>query len=206
MPNRRAHEAGTRDRILRATIELIAEVGADRVRTRAVAERARVNPALVHYHFGSMSALIDAAVETVMAEESQPFIDALGHGPSVQVALESLFEGVQGIEEPTPGLMVSIDLLVRATRDPKTRSHVRRILREFRRLILDRLEEARRAGEIGTHVDLPAAAALLAALLDGLGMHRLIDRKVDARAAAEPLIAALFEPRSARDGRKGGHG
>ncbi|SRR6266511_39851 len=198
------NEPETRERILRATIALIAEVGADRVRTRAIAERAGVNPALVHYHFGSMSALIAQAVETVMTEESQPFIDALERGPSVRVALESLFEGVQGVGEPTPGLMVSIDLLVRATRDPKTRSWVRRMLQEFRVLILARLEAARRAGEIDPDVDLTATAAMIAALLDGLGMHRLIDRKVDAQGAAAPLFEVLFEPMRAGGGRKQG--
>jgi len=196
-------EAQTRDRILRATSALIADVGADRVRTRAVADRAAVNPALVHYHFGSMSALIREAVDTAMREESQPFIDALERAPSLRAALEASFEAIQGVGTATPGLKIAIDLLVRATRDPKTRSRVRRMLEELRGVIRDRLERAQRAGEIGADVDLAAAATLIAGLFDGLGMHRLIDPKLDVRAAAGPLMAVLFETTPAPPERKG---
>jgi AcrR family transcriptional regulator len=199
MTNPSTTDSGTRSRILRAAIELIAEVGADGLRTRAVAERAAVNPALVHYYFGSMSALIDEAVNTVMAEESRPFIEAVHRATSARSAVEALFEGIADITGPSVGLMVSIDLLVRATRDPETGSQAQLALEEFRELILGQLVGAREAGEIGAHVDLPAAATLLIALFDGLGMHLLIDPETDVKAAVDVLVAALFRAEPGED-------
>jgi AcrR family transcriptional regulator len=203
MTNLPRFESGTRDRVLRATIELIAEGGADRVRTRAVAERAGVNAALVHYHFGSMTALIDEAVEAVMAEEMQPFAEALARGPGLQGALEGLLDAVQGVGEPTLGVLVSMDVLVRATRDPSTRARWLTMLQEFRGSLTDRVEQARQSGEVDPHLDVAATASLLAALLDGLVVHRLIDRELDVRATAAPLMAALFGPSRASGATKG---
>ena len=199
MPNTSTTDRGTRERILRAAIELIAEVGADSLRTRAVAQRAAVNPALVHYYFGSMSALIEEAVDTAMTEESQPFVEAVDGATSARAAVEAMFEGIEAITESTVGLMVSIDLLVRATRDPETGSQAQLALKGFRELMLGQLVRARQAGEIGAHVDLPAAATLLIALFDGLGMHLLIDRETDVKAAVDVLVAALFQAESVED-------
>jgi AcrR family transcriptional regulator len=203
MTNQAGTGPGTRDRVLRATIELIAEGGADRVRTRAVAERAGVNAALIHYHFGSMSALIDEAVDAVMAEEMQPFAEALARGPGLRTALDGLLDAVQGVGEPTPGVLVSMDVLVRATRDPATRSRSLTMLQEFRGLLVDRLEQARESGEVDPQLDVAATASMLAALLDGLVVHRLIDRELDVRATAAPLLAALFGSGRAGGPRKG---
>lgn len=174
-----ATSAGTRERILQAAIELIAEVGGDRLRSRAVAERAGVNQALVHYHFGSMAALLHAADEAVMAKEGEPFFAALDDEVTASGLIEGLFAAVEKIGEPTPELMVGIDMLSRATRDEASRSRSKDALAELRRLIRDRLAAAERRGEIGEQVDPEAAAAVLGALVDGLGMHRLIDPELD---------------------------
>lgn len=184
----------TRERILRAAIELVAEVGADRLRTRVVAERAGVNAALVHYHFGSMAALVRAAEETVVAEEAEPIVDALWREASLQTAVQSVFDAIQDLGEPTPSIMVMNDIMIRATRDPETRARARDMLAGFRVLIRNRLTEAQRRGEIGARLDIDAASTMLAALLDGLGMHRLIDQNLEVRAVADLLLTALTGP------------
>jgi AcrR family transcriptional regulator len=52
----------TRDKLLDATADLLASDGLTGISARAIAARAEVNQALVFYHFGSVSALLDAAV------------------------------------------------------------------------------------------------------------------------------------------------
>jgi AcrR family transcriptional regulator len=52
----------TRDKLLDAAAEALAEDGVAGVSARTVAARAEVNQALVFYHFGSVSGLLDAAV------------------------------------------------------------------------------------------------------------------------------------------------
>jgi len=66
-----------------ATIALMAEIGIDRVRTRTIAERAGVNPALVHYHFGSVTALVLEAAEDALRRELGPSIDVLRSGATM---------------------------------------------------------------------------------------------------------------------------
>lgn len=183
--------AGTRERILQAAIELIADVGGDRVRTRAVAERAGVNQALVHYHFGSIAALVHAADEAAMAREGEPFFAALEGEVTVSGLVDGLFAAIEKVGEPTPELMVGVDMLTRAARDPDSRTTARDMLAELRGLIRDRLAAAQRRGEISEQMDPEAAAAVLAALVDGLGTHRLIDPELDMRPATRLMTALL---------------
>jgi AcrR family transcriptional regulator len=60
----------TRQRLLEATSELLAERSEDAIRLRDVTDAARVNVAAVNYHFGSLKALYTAAtkeaIETII--------------------------------------------------------------------------------------------------------------------------------------------
>jgi AcrR family transcriptional regulator len=62
----------TRQRLLAATRQLLAERGEDAIRLRDITDAAEVNVAAVNYHFGSLKALYTAtikeAIETVLAE------------------------------------------------------------------------------------------------------------------------------------------
>ncbi|MEV6054727.1 TetR family transcriptional regulator [Streptomyces sp. NPDC052107] len=58
-------EAGqrTRDGLLAAALELLAQRGQDGVTLREITDRAGANVAAVSYHFGSLKALCDSAIE-----------------------------------------------------------------------------------------------------------------------------------------------
>jgi AcrR family transcriptional regulator len=62
----------TRQRLLAATRQLLADRGEDAIRLRDITDAAEVNIAAVNYHFGSLKALYTAtikeAIETVLAE------------------------------------------------------------------------------------------------------------------------------------------
>ena len=63
-PGRRPGDAEvTRRQILAAARELFSRSGFERATIRAIARRAKVDPALVHHHFGSKAALFAAAHE-----------------------------------------------------------------------------------------------------------------------------------------------
>ncbi|HPD38673.1 MAG TPA: helix-turn-helix domain-containing protein [Mesotoga infera] len=62
-------EINTRERIFKATLELIKEgKDANRLTTRQIGDRAGVNPSLVNYHFQSKENLIGQVVGTMMGE------------------------------------------------------------------------------------------------------------------------------------------
>lgn len=58
-------EAGqrTRDRLIGAALELLAQRGPEGVTLREITDKAEANVAAVSYHFGSLKALCDAAIE-----------------------------------------------------------------------------------------------------------------------------------------------
>jgi AcrR family transcriptional regulator len=69
----------TKSRIVEAAIEVFLEKGYDATTIRDICDRAEVNLASVNYHFGSKDALRTAALESIMAAntESYPLADDL---------------------------------------------------------------------------------------------------------------------------------
>ncbi|WIX98834.1 helix-turn-helix domain-containing protein [Amycolatopsis mongoliensis] len=57
----------TRDRLLAAAEQLLLVTGYDSVSVRAICSAAGLNPAAVHYHFGSKEALVSAMLEDRLA-------------------------------------------------------------------------------------------------------------------------------------------
>lgn len=76
-------EAGlrTRARLLDAALELLAECGEDGLTLREITDAAEANVAAVSYHFGSLKALCDAAIERALEaylDAQQEAVRALG--------------------------------------------------------------------------------------------------------------------------------
>lgn len=68
----------TKSRIVEAAIEVFLEKGYDATTIRDICDRAGVNLASVNYHFGSKDALRTAALETIMAANTESY--PLDHG------------------------------------------------------------------------------------------------------------------------------
>jgi AcrR family transcriptional regulator len=182
---------GTRERLLHATVALMAEIGIDRVRTRSIAERAGVNPALVHYHFGSVSALVLEAAQDALLRTLGPSLAALQSGTTIQASIRAILRWLERHGRDAPGSTILAEAMVKATRSASFRRWAAQASQRFRAVILERLRAARDAGELDPALDLTATALLLAAALDGLLFHRLVDPKLDVLRVAGPLGAML---------------
>ncbi|MFJ9377086.1 TetR family transcriptional regulator [Streptomyces sp. NPDC101455] len=82
-------EAGqrTRDGLQAAALELLAQRGQDGLTLREITERAGANVAAVSYHFGSLKALCDSAIEHALErylDAQMQAIDSLGSAPTLQ--------------------------------------------------------------------------------------------------------------------------
>ncbi|GAA1928721.1 TetR/AcrR family transcriptional regulator [Streptantibioticus ferralitis] len=82
-------EAGqrTRDGLLAAALELLAQRGQEGVTLREITDRAGANVSAVSYHFGSLKALCDAAIEHALERYLDAQIDAvasLGARPTIE--------------------------------------------------------------------------------------------------------------------------
>lgn len=185
--------SATRLRITTAAAELVAELGWDAVTTRAVAARAGVNPALIHYHFDSMSTLLRAAVVAALgaetAEAARPFASG-----TFASGLEGAMDAVGRIDPGSPAAILLVEAMVRAMRDPEIAGAIVEPLQAFRDLIATRVRSAAAAGEIAPDVSPEAAGTLIAAALDGLLFQRIVDPSTDTEGVHALLLRLTREP------------
>lgn len=184
----------TRRKIAQAAVGLVAELGWDAVTTRAVAARAGVNPALVHYHFGSMEALLRGAVVAALEEEIGQAARPLLVAPSLAEGLAGSVDAIEQLDLRSPAASLLIEAMVRSMRDPDLAALIVGSLRGFRDLVAERVRTASADGEAVDGLSPEASGVLIAAALDGLLFHRIIDPGTDLGGVRD-VILRLVAPR-----------
>jgi AcrR family transcriptional regulator len=189
----------TRQRLLEAAIECLAEVGWSGSTVAVVAERAGVSRGAAQHHFPTREDLVTSAVEYVSQERLALLRAAatdLPSGPGRTQAVVDMIEQCY----TGPVFRAAIHLWVAASSDEKLRERVLRLEaqvgRETHRLALDLL---------GVDESQPGVREAVQATLDmarGLGLANLLsdDRKRRARVLAQwavMLDAALGDARIA---------
>jgi AcrR family transcriptional regulator len=84
---RRAAGERTRTRLMEAALDLLSERGDEGVSLRELTDAADANVAAVSYHFGSLQALLDAAIEDALErylDAQQEAVSALGPEPTLE--------------------------------------------------------------------------------------------------------------------------
>ena len=183
-------EAGdaTRKALLDAAEELLVSNGMAAITTRKVAERAGVNQALVHYHFGTIEELLLAALERVSVQVKERSQEIYGTDESfmdgwfeeMQAMITSDFERGWG--------KVWLENLTLAANRPKIRKQYVKASTMTRKLherqVSDMLEEQ------GVDARLYPAQAIVT-LLDAITSKLILDRLVGIRAGHSELLAML---------------
>jgi AcrR family transcriptional regulator len=185
--DRREERRTTRARLVGAAVTAISQHGWDRVTTRQVAMLAGVNPGLVHYHFASMDALRREAVLEALAREVGAPTAALVQAPSIEDGLRQCLIAVGELDPRSESALVLSEAMLASTRDAELRTTLQQALVEFRGVLAARI--AREDG-----VDPDGAAMTVAAALDGVFLHRLVEPDLDVSRLAAPLVAALRLP------------
>lgn len=169
-----------RQRLLGAAVELIPERGWAAVSTRVLAERAGVNPSVVHYHFPSLRELMNEAVVELMRQAMGEFEAAFDETAGPVDAVRGMFAMVEGHTGDDPTSLVFIEAYLAATRDDGLRERIRGELGRF----------SERLSALLARNDVPApetTAAVLAGALDGLLLHRGLGAGQD----TEQIVAVL---------------
>ncbi|WP_433754609.1 TetR/AcrR family transcriptional regulator [Nocardia sp. CA-135398] len=191
----------TRARLMAAAIELVAEYGWGAVSTRMVAERAGVRPGVVHYHFHSVTdLLIDASVSAARREYESVMAGVLAlPGPE---AMRAMLAAIASYTAADPVTVAMTEMMLAATRHERLRIELGRLLADARAAMANWF----RANGVVT--DPEATAAVVAALLDGLILHRLIDPSLGAVDVTGPLLraAGLTENRASEGKSDGSDG
>lgn len=190
-------EDTTKQKILEAASQLIAELGWPDVTTRSIAERAGVNNALIHYYFGTKDALLLEAATVMFSEEFSGPMTGILAAPTFREGLQAYLDYLRVIEDHGPGVVVSVEALLRGVRDPAVAGWIRDLLSGARQLLEQVVVAAQERGELPAELDPAGTAVVLAALLDGLILYRLVfpDINLD---GVESSILTLLNPKGTR--------
>ncbi|RKT55020.1 TetR/AcrR family transcriptional regulator [Saccharothrix australiensis] len=169
-----------RERLLEAAVELIAEKGWGAVSTRVLADRAGVGSGVVHYHFDSTQAvLVEASVGALRAALAG-LPDLLDSSPTPEHAVDALFSAL----DEAGGQELFVETFLAASRNDALRQAVGELLAEFRRVLS--------AWLAARGVPTPdATAAVLAAAVDGVLLHRALDPDLS-RAVVVPVLGRVL--------------
>lgn len=194
MPGTTAAERGreVRAKLMVAARQLIAERGWSAVSTRNLADRAGVAPGLVHYHFDSVQAVLRAAATSAIRDLLGGVGSALAQADTPDQALALLLAGLDGYTGTDPTSLLFAESYLAATRDPAMRDELTGVLDDFRRQVAQWLAEA----AVSRPVE---SAAALAAVLDGMMLHRALDPALTS-ARVLPVLRRLLQ-NDATDGK-----
>jgi AcrR family transcriptional regulator len=197
----RASGEQTRRALLDAAVTLVAERGWDAVTTRQIAERAGVNQGLIHYHFRSKDQLVHAAFERALRETFAEPGAALARATDLRAAITDMVRGLEPGDEIEAVALFSVEAMARGARDEEIRRSMAEMLAEFRQQLAGRIASGQWQGEISADLDPVGAATVLGALLDGLGLHVLIDPSIDIERTAVAAAMVIGPPGPPSSGR-----
>lgn len=175
-----------RRRLLAAAVELIPRLGWRGVSTRVLAEQAGVAPGLVHYHFESLAALLRRAAVDVIRQMLSGAEAALAAAPDVDAGLELMLSALDAHSGDDPASLLFSEAFLAATRDEALRAELTTLLDQFRGATASWL---RRNGEPRPE----QTAAVFAAAVDGMMLHRVLDPGLTS-ATAGPALRRLLTP------------
>lgn len=173
----------TRARLLAAALDLIPEVGWGAVSTRGVAERAGVNPALVHYHFPTVSDLLTTAALDFCRSFGTAWLEHLD-GADLPAGLRSLITQLDAHPADAPASRLMSEIVLAAPRHPDLRTGLAAVIADLRARLADWLRA-------GGAADPDGAAALTLAAIEGIALHRAIGAALDTTVYAEALARTV---------------
>lgn len=163
--------AETRDAILNAACEIIAEEGFEKIRMRMVAERAGVSTAALHYHFDNREKLFAEALRYSFEHTGR---DVYHHPSETDTATKRLARIITASLPTTESLRrewaMYQELWCRANREPQARSVAIELNRAQQGWIEETLADGIALGEF-KRCDTVALAGLISSLCDGFGVQ-----------------------------------
>jgi AcrR family transcriptional regulator len=190
---RTAASAPTREKLMAAAAELIAELGWGRVTTRAVAERAGLPHGAVSYHFrGKQELLTEAAMFAFARAVPADEFAALAGVEDLIGFIAAEISGPDAIDPMLSRLM--FEAMSEAERDPALRERMGAMLGRYRELMVRAVRAEQERGAVFAGAPAEAVATLLGAIGDGLLLHALLDPDLDVHAALNAL-RTLLAPR-----------
>lgn len=150
----------TKEKLIRAVTDLLREDGIAAVSARAIADRAGVNQALVFYHFGTVTDLVDKACRARTDAAAASYRDELAEVTTLGGLLE-FGRGLHEREREAGNVTIMAQLLAGAQREEK--------LAETSRYAMSRW-----TAEIETVVERAIGGSVAGGLVDPAGFARAV--------------------------------
>ena len=172
------NDPGRRQRIVDATLDVIAEHGVADTTHRRIAAKAGVRLGSVTYYFTSLEALITTAFVQLATDASATFRARLDEATDRSEAREAVIDIIAGSIWAEPRtLLLSYELYAFAARHPS----VTAVMQQW-------MDSSRQA--LGRFFD-PLTARALDALVEGIGIHNSIDAAPLDRAAIRTIVERI---------------
>jgi AcrR family transcriptional regulator len=199
VPKKVDHDERKRE-LVEAAWRIIAAKGIDDVTTREVARESGYSHGVLAHYFPTKDDLLLAALE-----HSHQRIDARYEQEIADVSAYEALRAVLTDNLPEDDLRrletrIEMSFWERALNNPKLLEAQRRESAKLQRLLRELIEKSRADGHIKADVTTGDALALLAGLIDGLSLHKLLypDRMPDGRSTdLMQTFLALLRPHAA---------
>ncbi|MFG2638088.1 TetR/AcrR family transcriptional regulator [Streptomyces sp. NPDC048362] len=165
--------AETRERILTAACEVIAETGFEKIRMRMVAERAGVSTALLHYHFDTREKLFTEAMTHSFAHTALDAERDADSTPAAVVLARILRNLLPTDPELHQDWRLWQELWARALRDETTRLFAVDLYAQLHAWVAGAVRRGIASGEF-TPTDVDALSTLVLSLSDGYGIRLML--------------------------------
>lgn len=162
---------------------VLAAHGAEGITIRLVSRQAGVSPGLLHHYFpGGKTELLHAAVSAAVERGTRRMLDVLDDRTGLDAIRAVALELLPVTSSRRLEWSAWVALMGSTLTDPVLNAEQRDRLNGWRTVLQTLLEQAELPG-----IDAPSVALRLAGLLDGLGLHSLMDPNLltPARLAAE---------------------
>ncbi len=178
---------GVRERMLRATLKLIADGGVAAVTNRRVAATAGVSLGSLTYHFASQAQLLRESLLLHVEEETarrQQIAQELAEAKSDVQQVAEAVEQLVAVPSEIPQQIAELELYLQAARDPELREASRRCFEAHEQIASAALST------LGIP-DGKRHAPAVVALMTGLAVRRLAAGGQDAQGTSEALLALV---------------
>lgn len=164
----RSRVTGRRLALLEAALGLIAERGFEGLRTREVAERVGVHPAMLHYHFATKEALVEAVVQELVRRLDESLLPRDDASEPPARVLHRYLHALCARMRREPELFVTLgEFYLRAGRYPALARVLAEAEQGWRRCLVGLMRGGVKQGAFRPDLDGEAAAEVLFAFLKG---------------------------------------
>ena len=176
---KQARAERTRQHLIEAATELLAEKGTVGTTFDAIADASRMSRGCIRFHFGNKQGLLLTVVEQAFAEYEQHIETHLirsGDNPSsISDVLQSHRDFIQ--QNETVGRLFFILLFEALGPNPELLPWFVDHFSRIRKLTTEWIEAARRTGVISSDIDIEALASIVLGVFGGLRCHWYVDRE-----------------------------